>query len=155
MEERECTVLPTLITRANTHKDFLKKVFNTTGTGGMSLKQYPSNPHIYIWMVKFFGTHENWKNRTVKIDGEDYIREKYVGTEPNPIWNGKPITLKNVMGPLRLAVSIKKAFNDVTYEILGLYILDMDLSEDLNRVYKRIDDNVAKLMIPEAYDKNY
>ena len=61
--------------------EFLKKVFNTTGTGGMSLKQYPRNSEIYIWMVRFDGILENWKNRTVKIDGQNYIREKYVGTD--------------------------------------------------------------------------
>ena len=155
MEEKECMVLPTRITKASTHKEFLKKVFKTTGTGGKSLKEYPRNSHIYIWMVKFSGNDEDWKNRTVKIDGEDYIREKYIGTEENPTWNGKPITVENVMGPLRLAVSIKKANGTTTYEILGLYLLDINLSEDLNRVYKRIEDNVAKLMIPEAYDENY
>ena len=49
MEEKECLILPTRITKANTHTEFLKKVFNTTGTGGMSLKQYPRNSEIYIW----------------------------------------------------------------------------------------------------------
>lgn len=148
--EFEYFALPEKIVSASTHKEFLMKVFNCTkGTGRKSIWWY--NDDIAVWMVCFEGVNDNWKNRTVKIDGKEYIREKYIGKEPNPTWNGKPITLNNVEGPLRLAVAIRKNAGTVTYNVLGLYLLDIELSEDLNRVYKKVDLNVAQIMIPEAF----
>ena len=150
LNEIEYYALPEKIVMANTHTEFLEKVFNhSRGTGGKAIFHYSKD--VSVWMVEFDKLKESWKNKTVKINGVEYIREKYLGTESHPMHNGKPITVENVDGKTRLAVAIRKNGNTKTYNVLGVYTLDRKLSIDLNRLYKKIDLEDAKKLIPEAF----
>ena len=81
------------------------------------------------------------------------IREKYLGEDPNPLWRGKPLTLENLPGKRRIAVSVEDRFVSRSYTVLGVYDLSETESTDLNRVYRRLTDEKAKDLVPEIYEE--
>lgn len=133
-----------------THKEFIHRVFgDPNGTYGKSFWHYPKISNFIVWMVKFYGHDDlKWENRIFP----DYIRERYIGDESHPTWNGKPVNLNTLVGPKRLAVSVDKRNDSFVYDIKGVYILDRGKSTDLERIFVRIPDEEAFKLIPEAFE---
>ena len=86
----------------------------------------------------------------INKNNEMFLREKYVGNDAEPIWNGKPITLENLVGKRRLVVEVEDRFDTREYKIIGVFELCED-STDLNRLYKKIPNDTAQALIPEAF----
>ena len=137
---------------AKTHSEFINKVFKSNLKGlYKSICWYSKNNDFAIWMIRLYPKEqENWENTLITDNNDVYISEKYIGCEINPTWNGKQITLDNIIGKRRLIVEIEDRLGMREYRILGVFDL-CDSSTDLNRLYKKIPDKYAKELIPEAY----
>lgn len=138
---------------AKTHSEFLKIVFNSNLQNlRKSICWYSKKDNIAVWMIRLYSQSEgNWDNSLLVNNDTLYVREKYIGTEESPYWNGKPITLENLVGQTRLIVEVEDRIAKREYRILGLFEL-CNCSTNLNRLYKKIPDNLAKEIIPEIFN---
>ncbi len=114
------------IIRADTHAEFLNKVFDTNYQKWYKCGwQY--NRDTIVWMVRFYGITFSWKNRFIDADT---ICEEYVGKGKIP-----PVGFN---AKKRIAVSIEDRGVARRYEIKGLFELVQEESGEKFHIYKRV-----------------
>ena len=132
---------------AKTHAEFLNTVFGTDYKQWMkTVWPYHSNTDFTVWMVRFYGEKGGWKNRV--LENGNVIREEYFANDLHAL----PLLARNVMGRRRIVVSIEDRFLSRTYTVLGVYDLVEAESTNLNRIYRRLPDKIAKRIAPEIYN---
>ncbi|MBQ8394181.1 MAG: hypothetical protein IJX49_01230 [Clostridia bacterium] len=125
--------------RADTHAEFLNKVFGTNYKAWMKCVWYYS-PDIEVWMVRFYGETAGWENRFLN---DDTILEVYKGKNISKI--GKAGT------PYKIPVAIEDDFCPRRYQIMGLFRYCDEESTLTRRIYRRVKDET---ITPNIKPKN-
>ena len=127
--------------RAGTHAEFLNKIFGTKFSQRRTCT-YKYNNYLDVWMVKFSGRTGEWENRL--LENGEIIHEKYTGS----------YKVERVRSTMRLAVSVEGDGANRIYVIKGVYRFCPKEGDVRTLVYRKVPDEQASQLIPEAYEKN-
>lgn len=109
----------------DTHVNFLNKVFGTSYNKWMK-STWPYSDNIVVWMVRFYGEVDGWKNRFYG----DKIIEEYFGKKD----------INEPAEPYKIAVSIDDRGFKRTYTILGLFKISREESNARRRIYYKVEN---------------
>lgn len=118
---------------ANTHAEFLNKVFGTNYKAWMRSSWKYNN--MYVWMVRFNETDGGWRNTFVS---NNCIKEENIGKHET--WDGNPVEM---VLKTRITFEITGQSNYRKYTFKGIFTYNEKNSDPKNRRYfDKISDEI-------------
>ena len=123
---------------ANTHADFLNKVFKTDYKGWMKCV-WPYKGDTIVWMVRFNKIVDGWRNTFVKVNGEDRVKEENVYHKET--WNNNPVSC---IHSRRIVIEVDDSSTFRKYVFRGVYTyLEKESDPYSIRYHKKESDEVT------------